>query len=227
MAAGKSAIEIWVPGPWAEASELAKAGVRHPDLKLLSRNKALADWMDVGSGGAFSPRELGRIREHRTIAALRLRDTGDRLARDLAGATRALRKAGGYGVRVARCGLAHPWDRWEAFLGEGGPGIYKALVVQVPDEARGRLETFGMNQFGLADASVEIDAADEDVAAWAAFAFNVYLREERPKLKDGNTFSFDDGAPQFTLAHEADDRYAVSDPYYNPQGLWVLTPVAD
>ena len=105
-------------------------------------------------------------------------------------------------------------------------GLYRALVVQVTDEDRGRLDTYGMNQFGVADASVEIDGGSEDPdAAWAAFAFNAYLREERSKLKTGQTFSVADDAPVYGLVHEPDDRYAVSDPYYNPNGLWVLTPV--
>ena len=219
------AIEIWIPGSWRDEAELHKAGAAHPGVRLLPRNEELARWMKSGSGGVFEPAALATIDAHRSVACITVDDTGKNLAADLQAIGRALRQAGGLGVRVARCGLAHPWDRWEAFLSADDPGgLYRALIVQVADTDRGRLETFGMNQFGLPDASVEIDESDDWEAAWSAFAFNAYLREERPKLKDGHTFQAAENAPVFVLTKETDDRYAVGDPYFNEAGLWCLSP---
>ena len=112
----QATIEIWVPGPWRDGEALNVAGSRRDDVRMLPRDPELAGWMDVGSGGAFSNSQLKAIDQHAGIACLSLKDTGKRIGSDLLAATAPLKKAGGLGVRVARCGLAHPWDRWEAFL---------------------------------------------------------------------------------------------------------------
>jgi len=225
---GRTTIDLWVPGPWRDMHDLRGIDVDGCDLKLLSRNSALADWMDAGSGGAFAAQELGRIRDHVSIASVRLGDSGDRLASELLSLANALNNAGGLGIRVAKCGLAHPWTRWDQLLNsDPATGVNACLVLQVTHDERGRLDTFGMNQFALADASVELGTGADRYAPATAFAFNVYLRTEKPKLKDGATFSYDPDAPSYVLAHEADDRYAATDPYYNPQGVWCLMPIDD
>ena len=226
---GKPAVEIWVPGPWADRGAIESAigaSGRQFTFDLDGPEPDLARWMDIGSGRAFDDDQIAAIAAHRSIVKLAVEDRGADLADVLLTSTRAIKAAGGLGVRLEKCGLAHPFARWEQFLSEpGGAGLYRALVLQVPDDERAWLSSFGMNQFGLPDAAYDGDDFEGVQAATTVFAFNGYLREERPKLADGHTFAYDQGAPVVRLAHEVDDRYAVSDPYFNPQGIWVLSPV--
>jgi hypothetical protein len=121
-------------------------------------------------------------------------------------------------------GLSHGWDRWESELAADQPaGLFRLLVVQVPDRDTGAVSSFGMKQFSLADASVEDDGEGLD-AAWALFEFNIYLWRQQPSLEDGHTFSRHiEGAAWYRLKHLADGRYPEGHPYVNPQGVWELT----
>lgn len=243
-AAGKTV--LWVPGPWND-EPVAVAAVaetsggrfsvsdgelfdsesgRSAEFAVLEREPQLAEWMRLGSGKALDESVLSAISQHGSVCSLTLADRGSTLVEDLAAFSGALRGAGGFAIRLARCGLAHPWDRWNQFLSEQGPaGLYKALVVQVPDDERGWLSSFGMNQFDLPDAAFNGDDYTQPDASWTVFAFNAYLREENPKLEGGDTFSFDDDAPIVALSHAPDDRYVETDPFFNPRGIWILTPV--
>lgn len=239
-------IVLWFPGTWSNEAEAVAAvatssegsfsvsGSQLSDARrgrtvsfaFLDREPNLAEWMKLGSGKAFDEATLSAIEQHRSICCVTLADTGRKLVEDLQTFSSAFRRAGGIAIRIAKCGLAHPWERWDQFLSEDTPaGLYKSLVVQVPDSERGWLSSFGMNQFDLADAAYDGDDYTSQDASWTVFAFNAYLREEHPKLEDGNTFSFDDNAPTVALSHAPDDRYAITDPFFNPHGIWLLTPV--
>ncbi|MEM9030275.1 MAG: hypothetical protein AAGC70_18090 [Pseudomonadota bacterium] len=232
MSGKRASIDLWSPGPWADYRELIdalrRAGGANPqlaDFVRLAPEPSLAEWMQHGSGDAFDTATLAGIAKHRSILRVQIQVTGADLVARLRDVAEVIERAGGLGVRLARCGLAHPWPRWRQFLGEGEPaGLQKALVVQVPNAQRGRIDSFGMNQFGLPDASYDGDDILDADATWMVFAFGVYLRTETPKLNDGDLFEIAEDMPPLRLMHEADDRFAVDDPFFNPHGIWCLTP---
>ena len=81
-----------------------------------------------------------------------------------------------------------------------------------------------MKQFGLPDGSIEDDGTDVE-PAWALFEFNAYLWGQQPRLEDGHTFSrAGDGALRYRLKLAVDRRYPEGHPYFNPHGVWELTP---
>jgi hypothetical protein len=236
-------VTLWVPGPWKDQSEFIKAiagtgdGViaaggmlveaahqRHAMFEILEPHENLTREMFIGSGRTFDGATLEAIEGHKSIAALLIPDTGEDLAETIGTFTRAVRAAGGIAVKVHYSGLSHGWDRWEAELaGDQPSGLFRLLVVQVPDREAGVVSSFGMKQFSLADACVEDNGEGYD-AAWALFEFNIYLRRELPALKDGHTFSRAIAdARRYRLKHRADERYSVGHPYVNPHGVWELT----
>jgi hypothetical protein len=238
-----SGVALWIPGPWEDRSEFVKAiaatdtGViaaggmmveaahqRHAMFELLDPNDNLTKEMFIGSGRTLDGATLEAIEGHNSIAALLIPDTGDALVETLGVFVHAVRAAGGFAVKVHFSGLTHGWDRWESELSADQPaGLFRLLVVQVPDPEAGVVSCFGMKQFGLSDASVEDDGEGFD-AAWVLFEFNIYLRAQRPGLKDGHTFSRPiEGAPWYRLKHVSDGRYPEGHPYVNPQGVWELT----
>ncbi len=238
-------VTLWVPGPWKDQSEFVKAiagtddGVvaagglmvddatkQHALFDLLPPNENLAREMFIGSGRSLDKATLEAIENHKSIAAIIITDTGEGLENRLATFTRALRAAGGAAVKVHYSGLAHGWDRWESQLAADQPaGLFRLLVVQVPDDDAGYVSSFGMKQFALPDGAVEGEGGDADTA-WALFEFNVFVRAQRPNFRDGHTFSrADAGAQRYRLAHTADRRYPEGHPYLNPHGVWHLSLV--
>ncbi len=238
-------VEVWVPGPWADRTAFMHAlaqgtgGGFQADgetlvdtatktgapFEFLPAQRELPTWMANGSGAAFSDAETAAIANHRALVVLEIAADQPDLAGRLLRLTGAVKRAGGFGVRLGRCGLAHPWARWEEWLGnDGAEGLHRALIAQVVDAERGWVSSFGMNQLGLPDTAYDGDDFEADMANTLVFVFNMFQHHERPKLADGHTFSLDETAPVMQLAHEADDRFATSDPYFNPHGLWVLSP---
>jgi hypothetical protein len=236
-------VTLWVPGPWKDQSEFIKAiagtddGVvaagglmvddatkRHAMFDLLPPDENLPREMFIGSGRSLDKATLEAIEGHKSVAALLIPDVGEALPETLALFTRAVRAAGGIAVKVHFSGLSHGWERWDNELAAEQPaGLFRLLVVQVPDRDAGVVSSFGMKQFSLADASVEDDGQGYD-AAWALFEFNIYLWREHPSLKDGHTFSRAiPDARRYRLKHRADERYSEGHPYVNPNGVWELT----
>lgn len=240
-----SGVTLWIPGPWKDQSEFVKAiaatddGVvaaggmmvedahkQHAMFALRERDDRLTREMFIGSGRSLDDATLAAIDAHKSIAEITVLDTGAGLEDRLGVFTRAVRAAGGIAVKVHYSGLAHGWDRWEGQLQSESPaGLFRLLVVQVPDPEAGYVSSFGMKQFSLSDAAVEGIGGDIDTA-WALFEFNVYLRDEQPHLGDGHTFSrADEDAALYRLAHTADRRYPEGHPYLNPHGVWHLALV--
>jgi hypothetical protein len=240
-----SGVALWVPGPWTDQSEFVKAIASADDgvvaaggmivdgaskqnamFQLLPREKDIAREMFVGSGRSLDRETLDAIDDHKSVAAVTVVDTGEGLEQRLGVFTRAVRAAGGIAAKVHYSGLAHGWDRWEGQLRSEMPaGLFRLLVVQVPDPAAGYVSSFGMKQFALADGAVEGEGGDVDTA-WALFEFNIYLWREQPQLRDGHTFSrAGAGAQIYRLAHTADRRYPEDHPYLNPHGIWHLSVV--
>jgi hypothetical protein len=238
-----SGVVLWIPGPWQDRSEFLRAvalgnkhGVlaagsmmfdaekrRHASFEVLAPGKRLADEMHIGSGRVFDEAMLGAIEDHASIACIAIKDTGPGLDDRLSVFSSAVRAAGGLAVKVVRSGLSHDWARWEAELKSEMPaGLFRLLVVQVPLRDEHRLSSFGMAQFGLADASIEDDGSDVG-PAWALFEFNIYLWSQRPSLKAGDTFSRnEENAISYRLGHTADRRYPEGHAYFNPHGVWQL-----
>ncbi len=240
-----SGVTLWVPGPWSDQSEfvnaiastsdgVAAAGVlmvdaatkQHAMFAVRQRDAKLTREMFVGSGRSLDDATLAAIDAHQSIAEITVMDTGEGLESRLGIFSGALRAAGGIAVKAHYSGLAHDWDRWESQLRSEMPaGLFRLLVVQVPDPEAGYVSSFGMKQFALPDAAVEGAGGDADTA-WALFEFNIYLRDEQPRLRDGHTFRrAGDDDQLYRLAHTPDHRYAEGHPYLNPHGIWHLSMV--
>ncbi len=236
-------IVLDIPGPWKDReaflAAFAKANgsaVRIEDklvldgqghagavIDVIGHDPKLANAIFVGTGRSLDSKTMEKIEAHKSVALLMVLETGEGVEGRLRLFAGAVKKAGGYALRVHYSGLSHGWDRWEKMLsGDMPSALFQTLVVQVPFRDKGRLCSFGMVQFGLPDACIADPGLDSD-AAWVLFEFNIYLWRERPALEDGHTFSRNrPGAQRYALELVDDKRYPGGHEYTNPFGVWEM-----
>ncbi|MBI1383674.1 MAG: hypothetical protein GC150_02005 [Rhizobiales bacterium] len=237
-------VSLSFPGPWPDRTALVTAIAEASGGSVLAAGAAIhdtvGDWsalfevfdpdpwlakaMAKGSGGAFDEQEMASLSAHRLVAGITISDFGNDLAGRIRRFSHIIEVAGGLGVMVDKSGAAHPFSRWNSLLEHGGlANLYFALMVHVED--RSLLTSFGMKQFGLADAAIgDPQEVDGDLAD-LIFRFNAYRIAETPTLSDGQTFSVEEGAPRYRLRLQEDGRYPQDHFYYNPHGVWRLDPL--
>lgn len=241
----QTGIVLDIPGPWADReaflAAFAKAngssiradghnmldagGHAGAVFDVMAHDPKLANAIWIGTGRSLDPKTMDKITAHKSVVTLVVPPAGAGLEQRLTTFAGAVRKAGGYALRVHYSGLSHDWARWDKMLGGGMPAaLFQTLVVQVPFRDKGRLCSFGMVQFGLPDACIADPGLDSD-AAWVLFEFNSHLWQEQPKLKDGHTFARNrPGAQNYVLKLVADRRYPQGHEYVNPSGVWEMDP---
>jgi hypothetical protein len=242
----QTGIVLDIPGPWpdrtaflsdfaeangaavvASGSEMFGADRRlHATFDVMPHDPTLANAMWIGTGRSLDRNTMDKIIAHKSVVQLVVADTGPGVEEHLRIFAAAARKAGGLALRVHYSGLSHDWKRWDALLGAETPaGLFQALVVQIPFRERGRLCSFGMVQFGLADGCIADQGIDSE-PAWVLFEFNIHLWQAQPLLEAGPTFSRNmPGGQRYVLRHVVDRRYPDGHEYLNPHGVWEMDPV--
>lgn len=228
---------LLVPGPWTEASELVQplvaagfsASASGP-RELASRDVRIEIVSDPDLADGFKWMRMGLVPDS-LVEAVRgcpsgaVVEVGIQTHEDpawVASVSRALRDAGGVGVRVEASGAAMTWDTWLELLDDGVLGAYRAGVL-IAGAEDGALLTRGMHQFDLPDVEIHCDTQEEAVE-WLD-ALCCYQLEEAPVLRSGQNFRVEEDAPARSFERWPDHRHAPGDGRHNPFGLWRLLPV--
>ena len=233
---------LCIPGPWKDQHDFLRRVIAHePAGRFMFAGKILADLGDkepvVAEFTAASP-EMGRafelagqgriaapvldlVQGHESTVylhfSLDLRAERERLIKF----TRLLQELGGHAVKVESAGCAHTWERWFALLNGSPFDLYCAAVVLIGGQ--GHYYSCGMHHFGLPDCAVPGTLMPAD-AADLMNRFNHWQITEAPALESGHTFSLAADEPTWRLTLEEDDRHAAEDLFFNPHGLWTLSP---
>jgi Domain of unknown function (DUF4261) len=133
-----------------------------------------------------------------------------------------LLKAGGIAVKVESTGIAHSARDWLTFAAHPeATALYHAYVVLIGEE--GTYYSCGMHNLGLRDAIMS-GATDAKTATSLLETFLLYTLLEAPTLRDGHTFSMNANAPSYRLTTEVGQTYPADSLFYNPFGMWRLSP---
>ena len=237
-----SELILCIPGPWADRSDFLRRVITHaPEGRFMFAGGMLADTHakdhvmahvaphDPDLRHAFALAGQGRVGEdtlaavaqHQSLAFLYIEGDVRGLRPSITKYSQLLRDLGGTAVKVDSSGVAHEWDRWLAQInGEDWP-LYGATVVLVGGDTH--FYSCGMHHFGLAECAVPraLDAGD---AADLMNRFNMWRISEAPHFESGHTFSLDADAPRWRLQHTDDTQHEPDAGYYNPHGVWVLSP---
>jgi hypothetical protein len=236
-------IIIGVPGMWPSPSAFVTDLARQTDRQFLMADNVLVETrtgetfqVEVHSheprlrnafraagGGRLEDELLDRIGAH-TILVYCLADAPSvSRAEGVLRAGSALLVAGGIGVKVESAGIAHAAELWHSRTRTcTAHDLYRSFVVHVLDE--NAVQSCGMHNLALPDASVvSVDGNAE--ASDVLDSFLLYQLQEKPTLREGQTFATTRQSRPFCLHHVPGSPYEPDDPFHNPHGIWSLTPV--
>src|SRR5437870_997307 len=259
-------IALRIPGKWSHPRELIQrlpAGCRLTPETLILPDKAEIGFGAMAADDQFtqifrsSCREPATAEELATVdnytANVLLSGPGGSLpaARTMMQAGAAVVRAGGAGVFIDNCGLAHGGQHWLELTEDGSPDALSFAFVAI---VRGQTEvwTMGMHVLGLRDilmkrADVEADAEGHDGKAFLlsslpppqgqrvgvrrAEGFDIiemirYLAEGDKPVGDGHVIA-DLGGPRFQAFTQLCAQELIGSPMHNPFGRLKLVSLRD
>jgi hypothetical protein len=235
-------IILCIPGPWTSQSEFVRAivttepigefmfagrilahpkGNDHVGVTYEDGDPRMAESFEIAGQGKLSQATLQQIASHGGVAYLHFPMDLPGQRERIIKFTDVVRRAGGIAIKVESSGVAHEWDAWAYRLTGEEFDLYCSACLLVADEDQ--FYSCGMHHFGVPECSVPSQMGIAD-AADLINQFNLFQIIDRPRLATGHTFSVDEDAPSYQLTLEQDHRSEPDDLFYNPHGVWVLTP---
>jgi hypothetical protein len=231
-------IAFRIPGKWAHPGELIE---RLPEgCRLTPEALILPDSTQIGFGAAQADDQFAQIfrsscRQPATEEELATVDSytvnvflmgpGGSLqaARTMMQAGAVIVRAGGAGVFIDNCTLAHGGENWLAMTEDGGPDALSFAFVAI---VRGKTEvwTMGMHVVGLRD--VVMNPADAEADDFGIIDVIRYLARSEKPVEDGHILA-DLSGPRFQAFTQDSTRGRVGSPMYNPFGQLKLVSMRD
>lgn len=231
-------VALRIPGRWAHPKELLAA--LPVGCRLTAEALILPDGTEVGFGAARADDQFAQIfrsscRQPPTDEELATVDhysvniflsgPGGSLAaaRTMMEAGAAVVRAGGAGVFIDNCGLAHGGRDWLAMTDDGSPDAVSFAFVAI---VRGRAEvyTMGLHVLGLRD--LTMSRADVEKGGHDIVELIRYVANGGKPVDDGHVIAGLDG-PKFRVSALADAGEYAQGPMRNPFGRLKLVSLRD
>jgi hypothetical protein len=231
-------VDLRIPGTWSHPRELLE---RLPaDCRLTPQSLTLPDETQVEAGFLDADDQFAEIFRvscrrpptEEELAAVdgytvnvTLSGPGGSLgaARSMMQAAAAIIRAGGAGVFIDNCGLAHGGQHWLEMTEDGGPDAVSFAFVAI---VRGDTDvwTMGMHVLGLRDIvmkRVDIEAHGFDIVEVIR-----YLAQGEKPVGEGHILA-DLNGPQFQTFAEDCPKELTGSPMQNPFGRLKLVSLRD
>lgn len=231
-------IALRIPGRWAHPRELLErlpAGYRLTPDTLYLPDETEIEFGAMGADGQFAhifrtscrqpptDQELAAVAGYTVNATLRGPGGSLAAARTMMEAAAALVRAGGAGVFIDNCTLAHGGQNWLAMTEDGGTDALSFAFVAI---VQGQTEvwTMGLHVLGLRD--VVMKRADADADEFGIIDVIRYLARGEKPIENGHVLA-DLSGPRFqAFTHDSPAKFAGS-PMHNPFGRLKLVSVRD
>jgi hypothetical protein len=231
-------VALRIPGKWSHPQELLEripAGYRLTPEALILPDSTQIDFGAMSADEQFasifrsSCRQPATADELATVDAytvnILLSGPGGSLeaARTMMQAGAAIVRAGGAGVFIDNCTLAHGGRNWIDMTEDGGPDALSFAFVAI---VRGQVEvwTMGMHVLGLRD--VVMKRADVEVGGFDIIEIIRYLSSSEKPIDEGHIVADLDG-PRFQAFTQDSPEKLAGSPMHNPFGRLKLVSMRD
>ena len=231
-------VALRIPGQWSHPRDLIE---RLPTgYRLTPESLILPDATQVGFGAVAADDQFAQIfrsslREPATEDELRVVDGYSvnalligpggsmQAARTMMQAAAALVQAGGAGVFIDNCALAHGAEQWLEMTEAGGPdAVSFAFVAIVRNQAD--VWTMGMHVLGLRD--IVMNRADVEAGGFDIVEVIRYLARSTKPVDNGHVIA-DLSGPRFQAFTQSSPEALAGSPMYNPFGRLKLVSMRD
>jgi hypothetical protein len=231
-------VNLRIPGQWSHPRELLE---RLPEgCRLTAEALVLPDTTAVEIGALAADDQFAQIfrtscrqpadeNELATVDAYTvnvcLSGPGGslRAARAMMQAGAAVLRAGGAGVFIDNCGLAHGGRHWLEMTEDGSPDALSFAFVAIV-QGRADVYTVGLHVLGLRD--IVMKRADVEVGGFDIIEVIRYLARGDKPVGDGHVL-VDLGGPRFQAFTEDGPEGLKRSPMHNPFGRLKLVSVRD
>lgn len=231
-------IALRIPGTWSHPRELLErlpAGCRLTAESLILPDHAEVEFGAVDADEQFAdifhsccrqmptPEETAAVDNYRVNIFLSGPGGSLESARTMMRAGAAIVQAGGAGVFIDNCGLAHGGQNWLAMTEAGDPDALSFAFVAI---VRGKTDvyTMGMHVLGLRD--ILMKRADADADENAIIDVIRYLSRGEKPMEDGHIIADLEGPRFQAFVQESAADYAGSR-MHNPFGRLKLVSMRD
>jgi hypothetical protein len=222
-------IALRIPGKWKHPGELIgrlPEGCRLTDHALVLPDETQVEIGVMAADDQFAgifrsscrrpatAEELATVDEYTVNVTLSGPGGSKDAARTMMRAGAAIVEAGGAGVFIDNCALAHGGQLWLEMTEDGGPDALSFAFVAI---VRGKAEvwTAGMHVLGLRD--VVMKRADVEVDGFDIVEVIRYLARGEKEIADGHILTDLEG-PRFQAFAEDSPQDRVGSPMHNPFG---------
>jgi hypothetical protein len=229
-------IALRIPGRWSHPKELVE---RLPkDCRLTAESLTLPGGTQVEFGAMAPDNQFAQIfrsscrkpatqQELATVDGYRVNITlsgaggSMEAARTMMHAGAAIVRAGGAGVFIDNCGLAHGGANWLEMTEDSGPDALSFAFVSIVS-SKTDVWTTGMHALGLRE--IEMKRADAD--KYDIIEVIRYMSHGDRPVEDGHVIADLDG-PRFQVFTKDSDAKLEGSPMYNPFGHLRLVSMRD
>ena len=232
------AVALRIPGPWSHPKELIES--MPADCRLTPEALFLPDGTQIEFGvmeaddqfaqifrsacrQPASKEELATVDSYAVNVLLSGPGGSLEAARTMMEAGAAMVRAGGAGVFIDNCALAHGGQDWLVMTDDGGPDALSFAFVAI---VRGREEvwTMGMHVLGLRDIVMKRD--DIEVGGFDIVEVIRYMARAEKLIDDGHVLADLDG-PRFQAFTQDSPEGPAGSPMHNPFGRLKLVSMRD
>jgi hypothetical protein len=231
-------VALRIPGKWAHPGELVDS--LPEGVTLTPESLALADGTQVDFGAMgpddqfaqifrtscrqpATPDELAIVDDYAVNVLLSGPGGSLDAARKMMQAAAAILKAGGAGVFIDNCALAHGATNWLGMTDDGSPDAISYAFVAI---VRGKAEmyTMGMHVLGLPD--VVMKRSDVEAGGFDIVEVIRYMAGSDDPVGDGHVIA-DLYGPRFRAVAQPGREFPAGSPMHNPFGQLKLVSIRD
>jgi hypothetical protein len=231
-------VALRIPGKWSRPKELIErlpADCRLTAGKLILPDRTQVEFGALAADGQFArifrsscrqpatEDELATVDGYKVNVVLSGPGGSLQAARKMMQAGAAVVRAGGAGVFIDNCALAHGGRHWLEMTEDGGPDALSFAFVAI---VSGKAEawTMGMHVLGLRDIVMKREEAEAD--EFGIIDVIRYMAQADKPIDDGHLLA-DMSGPRFQAFAEDSDEQPVGSPMHNPFGRLKLVSMRD